>query len=175
MQKYAHLNRDVKNGTIHIQFKKKWVSHIQFPWKKGAYRIPGSAEKRGLFGSHIRTMSYIGSYPSPPPPRYQPRSRDYLSLVVRKPVFGVSDQVPHKPGSTTTQDCERLEISYLESRGVVLSMQRKQKALISFAVTAKLITAKLSCVFVCAYAKCRFSHDVPVFLIHDVNTPMLYK
>ena len=27
-----------------------------------------------------------------------------LSLVVRKPVFGVSDQVPHKPGSTTTQD-----------------------------------------------------------------------
>ena len=27
-----------------------------------------------------------------------------LSLVVRKPVFGVSDQVRHKPGSTTTQD-----------------------------------------------------------------------
>ena len=29
----------------------------------------------------------------------------YLSLVVRKPVFGVSDQVRHKPGCTTTQDC----------------------------------------------------------------------
>ena len=27
-----------------------------------------------------------------------------MSLVVRKPVFGVSDQVPHKPGCTTTQD-----------------------------------------------------------------------
>ena len=27
-----------------------------------------------------------------------------LSLVVRKPVFGVSDQIPHKPGCRTTQD-----------------------------------------------------------------------
>ena len=27
-----------------------------------------------------------------------------MSLVVRKPVFGVSDQVPHKPGCTATQD-----------------------------------------------------------------------
>ena len=30
--------------------------------------------------------------------------QDQLSLVVRKPVFGVSDQVPHKPGCTTKQD-----------------------------------------------------------------------
>ena len=28
----------------------------------------------------------------------------YMSLVVRKPVFGVSDQVPHKPGGTATED-----------------------------------------------------------------------
>ena len=35
-----------------------------------------------------------GSFPHP----YQ------LSLVVRKPVFGVSDQVPHKPGCTATED-----------------------------------------------------------------------
>ena len=27
-----------------------------------------------------------------------------ISCVVRKPVFGVSDQVPHTPDSTTTQD-----------------------------------------------------------------------
>ena len=33
--------------------------------KKGVYHIPGGAEKgEGLFGTHIRTMSYIGSYPS---------------------------------------------------------------------------------------------------------------
>ena len=28
----------------------------------------------------------------------------HVSLVVRKPVFGVSDQVRHKPGCTTTED-----------------------------------------------------------------------
>ena len=27
-----------------------------------------------------------------------------MCLVVRKPVFGVSDQVPHKPGCTATED-----------------------------------------------------------------------
>ena len=27
----------------------------------------------------------------------------YLSLVVRKPVFGVSDQVPHEPACTATE------------------------------------------------------------------------
>ena len=45
-----------------------------------------------------------------------------MSLVVRKPVFGVSDQVRHKPGCTTTEDDKRLEISDLGSRGIVLSM-----------------------------------------------------
>ena len=28
----------------------------------------------------------------------------YLSLVVRKPVFGVSDQIRHKPSCTATED-----------------------------------------------------------------------
>ena len=49
MQKYAHLNRGVKNGAIHTPIKKKWVSHIQFPWKRGAYRIPGSAKKGAIW------------------------------------------------------------------------------------------------------------------------------
>ena len=34
----------------------------------------------------------------------------------------VSDLVRHKPGCTTTEDGKRLEISDLESRGIVLSM-----------------------------------------------------
>ena len=46
----------------------------------------------------------------------------YLSLVMRKPVFGVSDQVQYKPGCTATEDGYRLEISNLESRGIVLSV-----------------------------------------------------
>ena len=45
-----------------------------------------------------------------------------LSLVVRKPVFGVFDQVRHKPGCTVIEDGQRLEISDLGSRGIVLSV-----------------------------------------------------
>ena len=46
----------------------------------------------------------------------------YLSLVVRKPAFGVSDKVRHKPDSAITEYGLRLEISGSESRGVVLSV-----------------------------------------------------
>ena len=45
-----------------------------------------------------------------------------MSLVVRKPVFRVSDQIRHKPGSTATEDGLRLEILDLDSRGIVLSV-----------------------------------------------------
>ena len=34
----------------------------------------------------------------------------------------VSELVQHKPGCTATEDGQRLEISDLESRGIVLSM-----------------------------------------------------
>ena len=52
-----------------------------------------------------------------------------MSHVVRKPVFGVSNQVRHKPGCSTTEDGLRLEISDLGStcRGIVLSMKQKQR------------------------------------------------
>ena len=46
----------------------------------------------------------------------------FMSLVVGKPVFGVSDQVPHKPGCTATEDGWMLEISYLGRREIVLSV-----------------------------------------------------
>ena len=53
---------------------------------------------------------------------------------MRKPVFGVSDQAPHKPGCTATEDGYRLEISYIGSRWIVLSVSvAKTKALISSA------------------------------------------
>ena len=37
-------------------------------------------------------------------PAYVSLVMNHLSLVLRKPVFGVSDQVPHKPGCATTED-----------------------------------------------------------------------
>ena len=39
-----------------------------------------------------------------------------LSRIVRKPVFGVSDQVRHNPGCTATEDGLRLEILDLGSK-----------------------------------------------------------
>ena len=66
-----------------------------------------------------------------------------------------SDQVQHKPSCTVTEDGKRLEILDLESRRTVLCLVAKTKALISFAVTTKLI-----CAFVFAYADCWFSHVV---------------
>ena len=43
-----------------------------------------------------------------------------MSLVVRKPVLGVSDQVRHTPGCRATEDGKKLEISDLGRRGIVL-------------------------------------------------------
>ena len=45
-----------------------------------------------------------------------------MSLVVRKPVFGVSDKVRHKLDCTATEDGYRVEISDLGSKGIILSM-----------------------------------------------------
>ena len=58
----------------------------------------------------------------------------YMSPVVKETLFGISDQVQHKPRCTATEVGLRLEISDLGSRGIVLSV-------------------KLICAFVCTYAK----------------------
>ena len=57
-----------ENSTIHVTMMKNWLSHILFFRKRGLI-VYLAALKRGLFAPHIRTMSYIGSYPPPPPPR----------------------------------------------------------------------------------------------------------
>ena len=79
-------------------------------------------------------------------------SHTYMSLVVRKMVFGASDVVQHKPGCTTKEDRYRLEILDLGNRGVIfLFMKRKQKVFTCCALTAQLIHG-----FVFAYAKAGF-------------------
>ena len=77
----------------------------------------------------------------------------YMSLVVRKPVFGVSDQVRHKL-AVQQQKMPRgfkFRLKIVEGLYYLLA---KTKTLISCAVTAQLI-----CVFVFTYAKIRFSHN----------------
>ena len=49
---------------------------------------------------------------------------------MRKPVFGVSDQVRHKVklDCTATEEGYRLEISYIGSRGIVLAISENKGA-----------------------------------------------
>ena len=58
MPKYAHLNRDVKNGAIHIPVKKKRVSHIQFPWKKGLIVYLAVLKKGAIRAAHPYHVIY---------------------------------------------------------------------------------------------------------------------
>ena len=80
---------------------------------------------------------------------------DYFSRVVRKPTFWF-------PTWSDTNQNQAVHV-YKMARGLKFGLRKKgdctiyvakTKALISFAVTAKLI-----CVFVFAYIKCWFSHD----------------
>ena len=76
-----------------------------------------------------------------------------MSRGARKLVLGVSDQVRNKLTCAGTEESQKLEIWDLRRLNFTIRVA-KTKALISFAVTAKLI-----CVFVFAYAKIPFSHD----------------
>ena len=67
---------------------------------------------------------------------------------MRSPVFGVVDQIRHKPGSTIIEDGLRLEISDLRSRGLYYICSENKGA--------DQVTAQLICVFVFAYAKSHF-------------------
>ena len=78
---------------------------------------------------------------------------------VREKAYNLgSDQVRHKPGCTVTEAGYKLEILGISRIRVV-----KTKALISFAVTAKLI-----CAFVFAYADCWFSHAAAHIIISAI-------
>ena len=80
---YAYTRMSEKWGLSHRNPEKSGHSYT-FCWKKGANHIPGSAEKGGPFGTHIRTMPYIGSYP-PPPPR--PHTHTTTTVTTTLPRF----------------------------------------------------------------------------------------
>ena len=70
---------------------------------------------------------------------YLVKDRVNLSRVTRKPVIGIPDQVPHKPGCTAIEyGYEAFEISNLVSRGIVICSENKG---------ADLIVAHLVCAF----------------------------
>ena len=65
-----------------------------------------------------------------------------LSLRMRKLRIWISDQVRHKSACTVTEAGWKLEILDLRKRGCTICVA-KIKALISFAVTAKLVSASV--------------------------------
>ena len=65
---------------------------------KMAATIIGSKSELLLWFSVLLVLMPVSVLPSPSV------RLDDMSLFVRKPVFGVSDQVRHKPGCTATED-----------------------------------------------------------------------
>ena len=55
--------------------------------------------------------------------QHQAKSLFKKSYVMRKPVFGVCDQVRLKPACSAVETSKRLEISDIETRGIILSRQ----------------------------------------------------
>ena len=53
-----------------------------------------------------------------------------LSLVTRKPVFGVCDRVRLKPACSATRTSQGLEMLDIASIDIILSKQRTTKALL---------------------------------------------
>ena len=74
IEKYVHIPGCQKHGAFHIGTR-KIGPFIYFLLKKGGQSYTWQCRKRGLFGTHIRTMPYIGSYPPPPlsHPTHTPR------------------------------------------------------------------------------------------------------
>ena len=72
-----------------------------------------------------------------------------------KTVFGICDQVRHKPACSATETSSILEISAIASWGIILSKQRKTKALIRLQGCAG-----WSAHLLFSYGINRFSHDV---------------
>ena len=62
------------------------------------YRVRSCEKNQKRHVARCREIAYIKANSTLFEPHYN------MSLVVRKPVFGVADQAPHKPGCTTTED-----------------------------------------------------------------------
>ena len=79
----------------------------------------------------------------------------YMSLITRKPVFGVCNQGRLKPACAVREAMLRLEISGIETRGIISTRQRTTKALNSLRGCAGWSVPLLF-----AYGINRFSHEV---------------
>ena len=75
---------------------------------------------------------------------------------MRKPVFGISDQVPHKLAVQSQKMARGLKFCIKEVEELYYLWSKN--------IGADQLTAKLICIFVFAYAKSRFSHNKAHFI-----------
>ena len=75
--------------------------------------------------------------------------------VGRKPLFGISSNIRHKPGCTTNEDGFRLDFSVVRQKKDCTINVAKTKMLISCLVTVQLVS-QLICAFDFAMSKAGF-------------------
>ena len=120
----AHSSRGWRPSTF------AGTQYLEFRFSSAAY-VTSMEIKGAGSGYYVRTFT-VRYYNSTAGAWVCRLNRKYKSLVVRKPVFGVSNQVRHKPGCTATEAGWRLETSDLGSRWAVLSIsKRKQTRMIT--------------------------------------------
>ena len=89
-------------GPFTYKSRKIW-SVIYFLFKKGGQSYTWQCWKRGLFGTYIRTMSFIGSYPPPtpttPPPSPPPQELSAIRSLwqITKPLRLCNHHILVKP------------------------------------------------------------------------------
>ena len=101
----------VKRNSTKTPFKPRWrISIFKLSLGNKLHRIEQSGvassikEQLSMKQSEaVKLKERTKGAKQDPTDHHQSQSL-YSSLVVRKPVFGVSDQVRHKPGCTATED-----------------------------------------------------------------------
>ena len=78
-----HIHGCQEIWAIHIPKSENRTIHILSFFKKRVFIIYLAALKIGLIGTHIRTMSYIGSYPSPGFSFSHTQSKDIIQMKVQ--------------------------------------------------------------------------------------------
>ena len=100
-------------------------------WVYGGWKVPQSRESAQMVGKN-HTIFNLASTIKKVGWKWKITERThlafhkqnmtfYISLVTRKPVFGVGNQVWHKPACAATEASRRLAILDIETRDIILS------------------------------------------------------